>query len=125
MLLSLFLVSNRWFHFLPPFLDRFMFIAYILLLNDVILLSYNFLDPKYHFVLEFRTIGISFPYGLSNLRCDTRVYFKMDNRKKIGTYSILLIMAYSLYIDNLTLFVVTFILPIIVHVLLFKLYPQK
>ena len=100
---------------MPDWFDNFMWIVYIACLNDALLFLYTFIHPKYRFQLEFREIGLSFPYW--NQKNENRIYFKMDTRKKIGTYSILIIAVYGLYIDSLLIFYSSIIIPIILHVL--------
>lgn len=115
MILSIVLLSNRWFHFMPSWFDHFMWIVYIVCLNDALLLLYRFLSSKYHFQLEFREIGIKFPYWIHG--DEPRIYFKMDMRKKLGTYTIMMLMIYSLYLDNLFMFCSCIIIPILIHII--------
>lgn len=120
MIINLIFLSNRWLHFMPSWFDHFMWIIYIVFLNDSLLLLYKFLHPKYHFQLEFREFGLQFPYWIqSNV---PRIYFKMDTRKKIGTYTILVLMFCSLYFDNLIMFYSCIVLPILIHIIAFKIH---
>jgi len=118
MIISFVFLLNRWFHFLPSWCDYLMWLVYIWFVNDSILLLYKFLEPKYHFLIEFNTINLQFPFGYQSM--EPRKYFKMDMRKKIGTYSVLVLMVYSLYIDNLVMFCSCVIIPILLHILMFK-----
>ncbi|ARF12525.1 hypothetical protein Klosneuvirus_6_87 [Klosneuvirus KNV1] len=104
---------------MPSWFDHFMWIVYIICLNDFLLFLYIFLHPKYHFQLEFNEIGLKFPYW--NQDNEPRIYFKMDRRKKFGTYTILILMVYSLYLDNLIMFCSCVIVPILIHIIAFKI----
>lgn len=122
MLIDLVLLSNRWLHFMPLWFDHFMWLVYIICLNDTLLFLYKFLHPKYHFQLEFREIGLKFPYW--NQGDEPRNYFKMDMMKKIGTYTILILMMYSLYLDNLIILYLCITIPILIHIIVFRFRNQ-
>jgi len=117
MLLYILLILNRWYLYLPSFFNYFTWIAYILLLNDLLLLLYRFVEPQYHIRIEFRDLGIYFPFGMD--RNQRRVYFTMTGRKKIGTYFILLIAFYSACTDNIILLICSFMIPVVTHMVYF------
>jgi len=119
MIIDLVFLSNRWLHFMPSWFDHFMWIVYIICLNDALLFLYMFLNPKYHFQLEFREIGLKFPFWIQG--DEQRIYFKMDMRKKFGTYTILILMVFSLIIDDLIMFCSCVIIPILIHILAFRI----
>ena len=119
MIIDIFLLSNRWLHFMPQWFDQFMWIVYLICLNDSILLLYKFLHPKYHILIEFNTIRLKLPIGYKSDK--QRNYFKMDMRKKIGTYSIIGLIIYSLYIDSLVLLCFCVIIPILLHIIVFRM----
>jgi hypothetical protein len=100
-----------------------MWIIYILLLNDSLLLLYKFIEPKYHIRIEFRDLGIYFPFGINNQQ--QRVYFNMNMRKKIGTYFILALISYSIYLDNIILLFLSFIIPILLHIVIANIFNRK
>lgn len=94
-------------------------------LNVFLNILYMFLPPKHQYKVHFYIAGttITFPFIVSDQT--HRVYFKVDTRKKVSTYGLLIFILYNLHRGNYLITALAFLIPIAIHYIYFQIRKSK